>query len=248
MIGRHWLCLSIATITGCPATVVAPDSRSPSADGVAAAVETPKDPQRPNPQPTSSCTNARWIVPPGASIDVDGAIGSGEWDDARPYPLAPTPDWTPVVKMKHDGQSLLVLFSQFQPPSRPPAVVFPEILLDIGNDKAASLEADDWWFHVSFTDCAATGRYDDYDGCVPQAEGWEANNFSRGPLLNLIEMRIDFATLQIDATEAQDLGLLLRLSDTQGYASHWPADADPDRPATWATTRVCLQSNDMPPP
>ena len=187
----------------------------------------------------SDCLTMPGHIPPGTPVVVDGSVAPGEWADAGQFTIDASPTWSADVGVKHDGESLLIVFAQFQPPSAPPAIAFPEVMLDVGNDKLERLGADDWWFHVSATDCAAIGELDNYEGCVPEADGWEANNFSNGPPIDLVEIRIDFATLGLDAQTEQDLGLLLRLSDTQGFATHWPTVADPLVPATWATARIC---------
>jgi hypothetical protein len=175
----------------------------------------------------------------GRPVAVDGSVDPGEWDDAQPYAVTPAPGWTVPVGIKHDGEALLVVFAQIQPPARPPFAAFPELMIDVGNDKSSVLADDDWWFHVSATDCHGMGEYDNYRTCVPEGEGWDANNFPGGSLIDLVEIRIEFATLGVDPNLEQDIGLLLRLSDTQGYAAHWPADGNADAPATWATVHLC---------
>jgi hypothetical protein len=187
-----------------------------------------------------ACVDAHeLVIPIGAAVVVDGSAPAGEWDDAAQYGLTPTLDWSVPVGIKHDSEGLLVVFAQIRPPAPPPVVAFPELMIDVGNDKSRTLGPDDWWFHVSATDCHGTGEYDNYRTCVAEAEGWEANNFPAGSLIDLVEIRIDFATIGIDPTVEQDLGLLLRLSDTQGWAAHWPADGNPDAPSTWATVHLC---------
>lgn|GEM_PF-1450393 len=177
------------------------------------------------------------VITLGSAVTVDGQVSDGEWTDAAPFSIQPAEDWSADVGIKHDGDSLVFVFASFQPPSVPPAIVFPEVLIDVGNDKPETLGPDDWWFHVSATDCAAAGEVDNYDGCVPEAEGWEANNFAAGPI-DLVEIRIELATLGLDPGQ-HELGLLLRLSDTQGFATHWPAQGDPLAPVTWSTVRLC---------
>lgn len=175
---------------------------------------------------------------PGAQVVVDGSLERDEWADATPFVMTPGRGWEVPVGIKHDGESLLFAFAALQPATSPP-VAFPEVMLDVNNDKATRLASDDWWFHVSATDCSAIGRLDDYKTCVPEADGWAANNFPAGTLIDIVEIAIEFETLGIDPTQEQDVGLLLRLSDTQGFAAHWPAAADPQDPSSWSTLHLC---------
>ena len=175
---------------------------------------------------------------PGTSVTIDGTLERGEWSDLQAFEISPSRGWTVPVALKHDGRSLLFAFASLQP-GTPPPFAFPEVLLDVGNDKARALGRDDWWFHVSGTDCAATGRIDDYDGCMPEGVGWRANNFPQGTLIDIVEIAIDFDTLGVDPSVEQDIGFLLRLSDTGRFAAHWPADADPEAPSTWSTLHLC---------
>lgn len=209
-----------------------------SADAPAPELPEPSEPASAV-EPATLCETApERVVPAGGPITVDGSVSAGEWDDAAPFAFRVRPDWTTTVRLKHDGEALSVLFTEFQPPSSPPHIVFPELALRVGDQPSQDWTLDDWWFHVSLTDCAAQGAHDDFAGCVPEATGWAANNFEHG-VIDAVEIRIEFATLGIDATRPQNLGVLLRLSDTQGYARHWPKEADLEVPATWAEATLC---------
>jgi len=169
-------------------------------------------------------------IPFGGAVVVDG------------YMIQPQEGWSVPVGIKHDAEAITIAFAQLQPPGPPPFAVFPELLIDVGNEKLEALGPDDWWFHVSATDCAAAGRYDDYDGCVLEARTWEANNFPSGELIDAVEIRIPLQTLGIDQRQPVEIGIALRLSDTQGYAAHWPLTADPATPSTWATVQLCPEA------
>lgn len=175
---------------------------------------------------------------PSTSVAVDGSLERDEWADATPFVMTPGRGWEVPVAIKQDGESLLFAFASLQPET-PPPIAFPEVMLDVNNDKATRLGPDDWWFHVSATDCASIGRLDDYKTCLPEADGWAANNFPAGTLIDIVEIAIEFETLGIDPTQEQDVGLLLRLSDTQGFAAHWPDAADPQDPSSWSTLHLC---------
>lgn len=183
--------------------------------------------------------SARWSIAAGSPIEVDGIVADGEWDDATPFAIEAGADWTVPVGIKHDGEALLLVYASFQPPAAPPFAVFPELMVDVGLDAGDALERDDFWFHVSATDCSATGALDEYEGCVPDARDWDANNFPQGSLIDLVEIRIPLQTLGLDLAAPRDVGLLLRLSDTQGFATQWPDDGDAEVPATWAAVRLC---------
>jgi hypothetical protein len=182
-------------------------------------------------RPSGAAEPAR-SIPAGRAIEVDGTLAAGEWDDAARIRWTIAQDWSIDVRLKHDGEHLLVAFDGLRPPTQTPAIAFPELLVDTRDDKTPALAADDLWFHVSVTDCHGAGRLDVYESCAPDGVGWAANNFPLGEPIDVVEMRIDFATLGGTA-RPPTLGVALRISDTQGWARHHTSTVDPHRPATW---------------
>src|SRR5687767_5395371 len=106
-----------------------------------------------------SPVNAQLIinVPYGAASTIDGTFSPGEWDDANMLVLTASPQTK--VLYKHDSSNFYIAFAgNLQSGNK-----FPEILLDINNAKTSGWQDDDWWFHVSATDCEYKAEYGNYD-------------------------------------------------------------------------------------
>lgn len=188
---------------------------------------------------SSECgTGTVFEIPRGSTVVVDGELTEGEWDDAVSLEFVVDDGWVVAALVKYDEATLQVAYRGLQPPS-PVQIGFPELLLDTQLDGGGEMDDDDWWFHVSFTDCAANAAYDDFDGCEPVVDGWEANNYPQGNLLDVVELRIEFDHLGMTGALGSPLGLALRLSDTNAWSTTWPDGADPGVPATWTPAALC---------
>lgn len=168
-------------------------------------------------------------IPLGSSVTIDGEITVAEWEDADSLMIG-TGSQTKVL-FKHDNTSLLVAYlGNLQSSSR-----FPEILLDINNSKTSDWEADDWWYHVSATDCEFQGEYGNYDSCALVRPNWTAEpNMVSGPTVDTIEIEIPFSTINLDINSVDTVGISVLVTNTFNSWVHWPVSADRNNPSSWA--------------
>ncbi len=179
-------------------------------------------------------------IPHGASVLVDGELSSGEWDDAEVRNLGIAGVIDVTVRIKHDGANLLAAYEySFLADEN---LCFPEMLIDVGMDMAESWAPDDWWFHVSGSDCEAHGTYDVWGDCAIVQPDWlGVPNFAmvpEPPVLDTFEVSIPFSKIGVAAGDS--VGLAFRIeyfSVTQEYA-YWPSDAAVATPSTWGAAAL----------
>lgn len=174
------------------------------------------------------------VIPSGSEVVIDGKMDRGEWDDALPHRITSS-GRTILFRIKHDAASLLIGVELKNSGSGP--VRFPEILIDPRNDKSYLWQQDDWWFHVSATDCFHQGNHSEYTTCETDHAEWDAlPNFSTSasdPPVDSIEIRIPFETLGI--TLLDTIGLSFDVTNTFNAWELWPDGASLDHPDTWGT-------------
>lgn len=169
-------------------------------------------------------------IPKGTSIVADGIISQNEWDDANAIQIASAGNKTVRVLFKHNGNALMFAFldnlgsANFR---------FPELLLDINNDKSQQWQNDDWWFHVSATNCFHRGAPNIYDNCEDEQPDWEANNFSV-ELPDTVEIKIPFSLVEMDSN-VKYIGMAFDVTNTFNAWEYFPSNADSLNPSTWAT-------------
>ncbi|MDH4158432.1 MAG: hypothetical protein OEW00_14270, partial [candidate division Zixibacteria bacterium] len=173
-------------------------------------------------------------IPYGSSVVVDGNIVSDEWGDAAVRQFQVGSLIVVTVMAKHDGANLLVAYNyQFV---QQEYLCVPEVLIDTENDKSENWMSDDWWFHVSATDCDANGTYNVWNGCSVVQPDWEGvPNFEmvpEPPRLDTFEVRIPFT--KIGVTVGDTIGLALRAECVSSIYGYWPAGATIESPATWS--------------
>ena len=183
-------------------------------------------------------------VPYGKSVTIDGHISALEWVDTDSVAFAVGDSVNATVGLKHDGSSLLAVFV-FERASDV-GMCFPEIFLDANNDKGKGMLADDWWFHVSASNCEARGAFDDYSRCSRSADWDAARNYATGDdpaPIDTIEVRIPFD--KIGMRVGKVFGLAFRVEYQVRVAgiwhpttSLWPFGATAGEPITWQTMRI----------
>jgi len=189
-------------------------------------------------QPATLC------IPYGTPAVIDGSISNGEWSDADSVQIVINNLKKVTVKIKHDSTSLyLVYLNHLESSMR-----FPEILLDINNDKSNGWQNDDWWFHVSATDCESTGMPGNYSNCLVVQQNWEAvpNMASGLPNTDTIEIKIPFIKTGIDLTVHDTIGIAFDVTNTVNAWNYWPAGANINTPSTWAQAVFCLTVTGLP--
>ena len=171
-------------------------------------------------------------IPKGRSIVVNGTADSLEWSDAVETRIVVEADWNVRVRLKHDGENLLVAFFDL----RSGVTRVPEVLIDAKFDKGNNWKSDDWWFHASAQDCASSGRFNDYTTCVPEAREWSANNVRGMTFPQVIEIRIPMRYAGI--APGGRIGLALNVTDTNAIWNFWPAGAQLAAPGSWADVQL----------
>lgn len=170
------------------------------------------------------------IIPYGSRPIIDGQKSIGEWEDGDSTRLAINANTSVMVYYKHDSANLHIAFAG----NLQAAMLFPEILLDINHSQSTAWELDDWWFHVSATDCDYQGIYGNYDSCQVVRPHWTAaNNFTTTSMIELVEIQIPFSTIQVDIHQVDTVGLSFVLTNTFSNWEHWPPSANRMSPATW---------------
>lgn len=174
------------------------------------------------------------LIPHAATPVIDGSAAPAEWDAAVGLELPILNGSKKIaVRLMHDSASLHIAFWG---PLESANIRFPEVLLDINHDRSAAWLPDDWWFHVSASDCEHRGQYGNYDSCALERPDWTArNNFSPGlPKTDTVEIQLPFATLGIDLQSTDTIGIALVATNTASVWDMWPAGAGRLSPATWS--------------
>jgi len=183
--------------------------------------------------PPAECpeTSSVLRIPRGTSVTIDGVLQSDEWIDAYKLTLSVEQIVDATVFVKHDGESVLAAFLYSFPGGEIDCP--PEIFFDIDNDKSPEWQLDDWWFHVSASDCEARGTYDVYTDCAVNQPDWSAAPNATGLPLDTFEIAIPFSKIGI-GTEST-VGIAFHVwyyPDGHGF---WPPSAVSDSPSTWGT-------------
>jgi len=86
-------------------------------------------------------------IPCGTTPNIDGIFEASEWADADTTIITKSAAWKVTVHMKHDTANLYFAFTGRM--SSTPGYNYPEIILDINNEKSETWDSNDFWFHVS---------------------------------------------------------------------------------------------------
>lgn len=160
---------------------------------------------------------------------IDGIKSPGEWiTDSIQIDYA---NGGTTVYVQHDSSNLYICYiGNLESASR-----FPEVNLDINYDQSTNWQNDDWWFHVSATDCYFQGNFAVYSNCQSDHPDWEAHpNMTSSPTdppVDTIEIRIPFSTINLSLV-TDTFGLLLNASNPIQFYG-WPISAQQSTPSTW---------------
>ncbi|MBF0230028.1 MAG: DUF1566 domain-containing protein [Desulfamplus sp.] len=169
---------------------------------------------------------------------IDGIFSENEWVDAGATVITVEPDWLVTVYYKHDDSNLYIAFGNLIRDGR---AFFPEILLDINNDKQTSWQIDDWWLHASAADCEGNGKYNVWSSCQEKLIGWDANNFLRPQ--DIVEIQISYEKLGLVSLNKEFLddkkimGIAFSVTDKINKSRFWPPEANLENPSTWAVMK-----------
>ena len=176
----------------------------------------------------------RILIRPGTAPKLDGQVELAEWCDASGVRFCAQADLEVQVLFKHDATYLYFAFVYGA--NAAGALVMPEIALDPALDHATAWAADDWWFHVSGSDCEAKGRFDVYTACAIDHGDWSGvPNFALSqnpPPIDAFEIRLPLKKIGVSVGDS--LGIAFSVLYGADRRSSWPFEAAFDSPATWA--------------
>lgn len=169
------------------------------------------------------------LVPYCAAPTIDGSIKAREWQDADTFNISINTTRATSVYMMHDTSHLYFAFvGNLQTGGN----YFPEVLIDPNNDTSTTFLADDWWFHVSGTDCESKGAYGIYNNCKRLQSDWTAvpNFINHGPVVDTVEIKISLQKLGLTISDTFRVGLLLNNFRTKKI---YPSGASHLNPLSW---------------
>lgn len=168
----------------------------------------------------------------GKAPTIDGVLSSGEWSDAGTVEIVYDSTRTIKVYYKHDASNIYVAFSNISTTDG----VWPEMVIDVNNDKSSGWKSDDWWMHASHFDCEGNGAHTVWTACAADRTGWEANNDTA---TGIVEFRISYAHIGFTPGEGKKLGIAFEANNYTGSNNAtyklYPSTAAMDKPSTWGT-------------
>ena len=166
---------------------------------------------------------------------IDGTMAPGEWSGAASVSIPVNVSDSVRVRCLYDDSAVYFLFTGKLESAN---IFFPEVLVDPKTKRGSSWTTEQWWFHVSATDCEHEGAYGVYNSCAAIQPGWQgAPNFTPGlPYTDMVEMKLPFSKLGLSAAP-DSMGLAFVVTNTATIWKLWPAAADRNVPSTWAMAR-----------
>ncbi len=135
--------------------------------------------------------------------------------------------WQVNAHVHHDGAHLIVRFENLRQAGEER---YPEVVIDLGTDSLLVWDAATHWFHASYRDCDAIGRFNAYETCAPTRPGWTANNFPA----DTVEIKISLDLLGITQGSNTTGRIALNVTDTRTQYHFWPRGATLENIASWA--------------
>jgi len=175
-------------------------------------------------------------IPCSDAPNIDGNFNGLEWRDADEVSISIQGGNNEIdVLFMRDSLNLCFAFLGHLQSS---FVRFPEILIDVNNDQTDNWDDNDWWFHVSATDCEFRGTYGKYDSCMEVRNIWTGipNMVMGGPQVDTIEISIPLELLSLSQNDT--FGIAFVVTNTATIWELWPAGADIHTPSGWATAVI----------
>ncbi len=175
--------------------------------------------------------------PTNAIVTIDGVMQPGEWDDAYTDQIISSGNGeTVTIHGMHDSLGMYFAFES----SVDLDVNFPEVFFDMDQSGGNTWDQNDWWFHVSATDCEYRGIPLNYDSCMADRPGWEAhpNWPAAGSGPDTVEIFIEFSLLNDSIIDLPNVavGFSMAVSNAFNRYDYWPDSAtNLNYPSTWGT-------------
>jgi len=172
----------------------------------------------------------------GTEVELDGKNGYQEWHDAMVYDFRKNNVVRAEILLKRNATELLIAFSLDH--KQDSIYIFPEVFIDTRHDQSEKWNSDDYWFHVSASDCYAVGMREEYSNCLVDGRDWKAlPNYPMGDQykkIEFFELAIPFKLLGIKV--GQSIGICFSLASFPGNGRvNYPNAAHEDIPASWLT-------------
>jgi len=186
-----------------------------------------------------------FTIPCGTTPNIDGIFEASEWEDADTTIISKSTSQKVTVYMKHDTTNLYFAFTG--PMYSTPSYNYPEIILDINNNKSETWDNNDFWFHVSMQDCWGNGDPYVWSTCSPTNANWVGvPNFSSSST-DTVEMKIPYNTVSLtDTIEIDTIGIGFMMFDGQNVYKITPTTSAINNPSSWGNAFITSCSN--PPP
>jgi|GEM_PF-778718 len=168
-------------------------------------------------------------IPFSKAPTINGKIDSAEWSNADTATIKINNSRSTKVYYMYDTAALYLAFIENLQSG---GNYFPEVVIDPNNDTNSTFQSDDWWFHVSATDCESKGQYGNYANCKKVQNDWTAvPNFApRGSVVDTVEMEIKFSKIGVNLTDT--IGIAFVLNNFVNF-KNFPSTADHLNPSTW---------------
>jgi hypothetical protein len=163
---------------------------------------------------------------------IDGVLTADEWTDAIEVNIIGPANPQVKVLVKYDAENLFVAFLNLTDATNIRRNA--EVLIHTAPENA-TWDQNAYWFHASYSNCAAEGAYYNWEDCTMNPPDWQASTFPFKNDNNNIEFRISFKKLQITPSAKTTLSIAFKLSDPLEEHHYWPAEAEISNPATWGT-------------
>lgn len=161
---------------------------------------------------------------------IDGVIAADEWADATEVNIIGKVNLQVSVLVKYDTENLFIAFSNLTDSNNIRRNT--EILLHT-NPENATWDENAYWFHASYSNCAAIGEYYNWEDCTMNPPDWKANTFPFKNDNDNIEFKISFKKLQITPSANATLRIAFKLSDPLEQHQYWPSGAEISNPSSW---------------
>lgn len=175
-------------------------------------------------------------VPYSYDVVIDGVMHPGEWESSGHVDIDLGSGKYTRVFFAHD---LNTMFFAFAGHLESENALFPEVLIDALNNKSSSWDDDDWWFHVSATDCDAVGMPSTFNHCLLDHDDWDAepNILNDAVITDTVEIGISLEKLGVLAP-INGFGIAFRTTNIITSTYYWPETAYLGDPSTWATFKL----------
>lgn len=184
----------------------------------------------------STSITAQTILKPTLAdhhLQMDGIGYQLEWQSDVKVKVPQAGGDSTSFTLKYDSDYLYILAEG----NLESSFMFPEVLLSAKWDTSTTWkQREDWFFHVSATDCESDSTYGDFSNCDTTQTGWQAlPNFQIGPPnTDGVEIAISLDKIGYDSTFQDTLAICFMVSNTSTQFHSFPLSSVRTNPSSWA--------------